>query len=133
MIYSQTPLHNGLERVSIKADGDGVMLTFLDTLWSAVLSVSFISSVSSSFFISQLLSLVHSYRDAHMQVLTTPPPPLFLQHYPLIKDFPQIFCQLFQLWIFNSRTDTQHHNSGDRALLEPTSSVSRLSVRLSAY
>lgn len=39
MIYSQTPLHNGLVRVSIKADGDGATLTFLDTQWSAVLSV----------------------------------------------------------------------------------------------
>lgn len=90
MIYSQTPLHNGLERVSVKADGDSVMLTFLDTQWSAVLSVS-PSHLQSLhlFFISQLLSLMHSYRDAHMQVLATPPPlsPFFLQHYPLIKDF----------------------------------------------
>lgn len=39
MIYSQTPLHNGPARVSIKTDGDGALLTFLDTQWSAVLSV----------------------------------------------------------------------------------------------
>lgn len=70
-----------------------------------------------------------SLRDAHMQVLTTPPPPPPL----LIKDPQLIFCQSVQLWICNSSTDVQHHNSGDRALLELTSSVLRLGVRLSAY
>lgn len=39
MIYSQTPIHNGLVRVSIKADGDSAALTFLDTHRSAVLRV----------------------------------------------------------------------------------------------
>lgn len=38
MIYSQTPIHNGPVRVSIKADGDGATLTLLDTQWSVVLS-----------------------------------------------------------------------------------------------
>lgn len=78
MIYSQTPLHNGPVRVSIKADGDGATLTFLDTQWSAVLSVppSHLQSLH-LFFISQLLSLIHSHRDAYIQVLTTPLPPLY--------------------------------------------------------
>lgn len=77
MIYSQTPLHNGLVRVSIKADGDYATLTFLDTQWSAVLSVlpSYLQSLHLFFFTSQLLSLMHSHRDAHTQVLATPPPP----------------------------------------------------------
>lgn len=39
MIYSQAPTHNGLVRVSIKKDGDGAMLTFIDTQWSVMLSV----------------------------------------------------------------------------------------------
>lgn len=39
MIYSQTPTHNGLVHVSIKKDGDGAMLTFIDTQWSVMLSV----------------------------------------------------------------------------------------------
>lgn len=77
MIYSQTPLHNGLVRVSIRADGDGATLTFLDTQWSAVPSVppSYLPSLHLSFFSHhQPLSRTHSRRDAHMQVLTTPPP-----------------------------------------------------------
>lgn len=82
MIYSQTPLYNGPVRVSIKADGDGATLTFLDTQWSAVLSVppSYPHSLHLFFFpplISQLLSLTHSHRDAHMRVPPPPPPPLY--------------------------------------------------------
>ena len=52
MIYSQTPLHNGPVRVSIKADGDGATLTFLDTQWSTVLSVppSYLHSLHLFFF-----------------------------------------------------------------------------------
>lgn len=76
MIYSQTPLHNGPVHVSIKADGYCATLTFLDTQWSAVLSVSPSYLQSLHLFSSQLLS--HSHRDAHMQVLAHPsPPPLY--------------------------------------------------------
>lgn len=78
MIYSQTPFHNGLVRVSIKVDRDGATLTFLDTQWSAALSVppSHLQSLHLFFFffISPPLSLLHSHRDAHTQVLATPPP-----------------------------------------------------------
>lgn len=68
MIYSQARPHNGLKRVSIKADTDGAPVTFLDTQWSAVPSAaalpSYLQSLhlffffSFSFFISQLLSLM---------------------------------------------------------------------------
>lgn len=63
MIYSQTRPHNGLKRVSIKADTDGAPVTFLDTQWSAVPSAAALPSYLSSlhlffFFISQLLSLM---------------------------------------------------------------------------
>lgn len=65
-MYFQTPLHNGLVRVSIKADGDTAMLTFLDTQLSAVLSVppSYLQFLH-LFLTSQLLSHMPSLRDAH--------------------------------------------------------------------
>lgn len=40
MIYSQTSPHNGPVHVSIRADEDASTLTFLDTLWSAALSLA---------------------------------------------------------------------------------------------
>lgn len=46
MIYSQTSPHNGSVHVSIRADGDASTLTFLDTLWSAVLSLTLSSLFS---------------------------------------------------------------------------------------
>lgn len=46
MIYSQTSPHNGPVHVSIRADGDASTLTFLDTLWSAELSLAPLSLFS---------------------------------------------------------------------------------------
>lgn len=67
MIYFQTPLHNGLVCVSIKADGDTVMLTFIDTQLSAVLSVPpLYLQFLHLFSTSQLLSYMPSLRDAHI-------------------------------------------------------------------
>lgn len=116
MIYSQTPLHNGPVRVSIKTDGDCAMLILLDTQWSSVLHVPPSYLPSLHLFISQPLPFKHSHRDAQMQVLATPPLPLpppppptpfFLKHYSLIKDSRQIFCQLVELWILKAE---QTHN-----------------------
>lgn len=136
MIYSQTPLHNGLVRVSIKADGDGATLTFLDTQWSAALSVppSYLHSLH-LFHISTPLPYALPQRCTHASSHHSTFSLFTFFSFNIThssKDSQQIFCQFVQLWICNSRTDTQHHNSGDGPLyLELTSPVLRLSV--SAY
>lgn len=49
MIYSQTPIHNGVVRVSGEADGDCSMLTFL--VICHAMCPFFMSSSSSSFLV----------------------------------------------------------------------------------
>lgn len=58
MIYSPTPIHNGLLHVSIKADSDGAALTFLDTHRSAVVCVPVLYLQTLHLF---KLSLIHSH------------------------------------------------------------------------
>ena len=150
MIYSQTPLHNGPVRVSIKADGDGATLTFLDTQWSTVLSVppSYLHSLHLFFFfffsplISQLLSLTHSHWDAHMRVLTGPSLLLLLLPFTFFnithssKIPSRYFVSSSNFGSRNSRTDAQRHKSARRSFACGSSRLLRLlrlSVRLSAY
>lgn len=80
MIYSQTPLRNRLVRVSIKADGDGALLTFLDTQWSAVLSVpsSYLQSLHLFF---SYLSCSLSYPPLEMHTCKCSPLLLLLYVY----------------------------------------------------
>lgn len=123
MIYSQTTLHNRSVRVSIKADGDGAVLTFSDSQWSVVPSVP-----PSSLF----SYLSYSPFCPPSEIDTCKSSPLHLLHLYSSK-IPNVFfffTQFIQLWKFNCSADVQDHDSGDGTLLELTSSV--LSMRLSA-
>lgn len=128
MIYSQTRPHNGLKRVSIKADTDGAPVTFLDTQRSAVPSAAALPSYLQSlhlffspFFFSYLncSPLWPSLRDAHMQVRTSPSSSATFTHQRLPTDNLSVgptFCK--------SQTDVQaSSHRGDGALPELASSV----------
>lgn len=98
MIYSQTPIHNGLVRVSIKEDGDGAALTFIDTQWSVVLSVPPLNLPPLHLLCCPLCTheiCCHSYFCSFKNVL-------------LIKDSQQIFCQLVQVPMCNSRSTQRY-------------------------
>lgn len=111
MIYSQTPLHNGLVRVSIKAEGDSVMLTFFDTQWSVALSVS--PSYCMSLHLFFHISLKQSYRGTHVSSFHSSSSSFLSSTLSTHQRFPvDILSVSVAVWIFNSRRDMQHHNIG---------------------
>ncbi len=127
MIYSQTPLHNGLVRVSIKADGDGATLTFLDIQWSAVLSVPPSYRQSLHLFFFSYLHYSPSCTPTEMHTCKFSPLLILLFTFFNITHSSKIpsryFVSSFNFGSVTAERTRNTVNSGDGALLELTSSV----------